>query len=301
LLSGEYFVLDGAKALALPTRLGQSLSIQKKNTPNVLQWTSFDQDKSIWFEGTFNLPTLELLNSSDLATGQRLQEILQAVKKSNPIFCTNYTGLKVTTKLTFPKNWGLGTSSTLLHLLGQWAGIDPYQLLFDTMGGSGYDIACADAKGPILYTKKNNQNILVETLSFDPSFKDQIYFIYLDKKQNSREGIQRYRSKIKTNTTLIDDFSTLTTQFIQADSLSVFEDLIQKHEANVAACLELQQVQELYFSDYWGRVKSLGAWGGDFVLATSNKSISETKDYFNSKGLEVFIKYEDLILEYEVV
>ena len=59
----------------------------------------------------------------------------------------------------------------------------------------------------------------------------------------------------------------------------------------------MKKVQSIYFSDYWGLVKSLGAWGGDFVLATSNRNFTETKKYFNEKGFNVFLKYEDLILE----
>ena len=33
-------------------------------------------------------------------------------------------GFKVTTKLDFPKNWGLGTSSTLINNIAQWAQVD---------------------------------------------------------------------------------------------------------------------------------------------------------------------------------
>ena len=43
LLSGEYLVLDGALSLALPTKVGQSLSVQY--TPSfspTLTWKSFD-------------------------------------------------------------------------------------------------------------------------------------------------------------------------------------------------------------------------------------------------------------------
>ncbi len=51
------------------------------------------------------------------------------------------------------------------------------------------------------------------------------------------------------------------------------------------------------FSDYWGEVKSLGAWGGDFVLVTSKKPIEETREYFLNKGNDVFIPYAELIIE----
>jgi len=42
-------------------------------------------------------------------------------------------------------------------------------------------------------------------------------------------------------------------------------------------------------------VKSLGAWGGDFVLVTSNRPEEETRNYFNEKGLEVFLRYDEII------
>ncbi len=35
------------------------------------------------------------------------------------------------------------------------------------------------------------------------------------------------------------------------------------------------------FLDYFGQTKSLGAWGGDFILATGNK---DTPKYFKNKG-----------------
>ena len=51
LITGEYVVLDGAKALALPTKFGQSLIIEPSDN-NEIYWKSHDHDKSIWFEDT---------------------------------------------------------------------------------------------------------------------------------------------------------------------------------------------------------------------------------------------------------
>ena len=33
----------------------------------------------------------------------------------------------------------------------------------------------------------------------------------------------------------------------------------------------MKRIKENAFSDYFGQVKSLGAWGGDFVLVTGNE------------------------------
>ena len=64
----------------------------------------------------------------------------------------------------------------------------------NTFDGSGYDIACAQHKSPILYTRKD-MNPIVEEVNFNPKFKEQLYFVYLNKKQNSREGIQQVEWK----------------------------------------------------------------------------------------------------------
>ena len=44
LLTAEYFVMDGATALALPTRFGQQLSAKDADKAGILQWQSFDSD-----------------------------------------------------------------------------------------------------------------------------------------------------------------------------------------------------------------------------------------------------------------
>ena len=45
----------------------------------------------------------------------RLVQILNAAKQLNPDFLNDNKGFKISTHLTFPKNWGLGTSSTLIN------------------------------------------------------------------------------------------------------------------------------------------------------------------------------------------
>ena len=49
LITGEYFVLNGALSLALPTVYGQYLEINK-NDSNIINWTSYNYDKEIWFK-----------------------------------------------------------------------------------------------------------------------------------------------------------------------------------------------------------------------------------------------------------
>ena len=299
LLTGEYFVLDGAKALAVPTTCGQNLTVESIQEPQLI-WNSFTNTGECWLEIIFDLPKLRLVSATFETNNdggkdviaEKLKEILLEVKKLNPSFLNSGEGALVKTKLTFPKNWGLGTSSTLINNLANWAKLNPYELLENTFGGSGYDIACAHCNTPILYTR-NGIKPIVEKVNFNPIFKDQLYFVYLNKKQNSREGIQRFKTLKGNLTSELIQISELTDAFIKCDNLNNFEKLMVEHEQIVSKTIQLKTVQELLFADYFGQTKSLGAWGGDFILATGNE---DTPDYFKQKGFETVIPYQDLIL-----
>lgn len=298
LLTGEYFVLDGALALALPTKLGQSLQVVKNHSGEI-SWKSYDADGSVWFEDAFELNSMGFAQKNKTgvasAPSQRMLQLFQAIEKQKPVFFEQFQGLQVETRLEFPREWGLGSSSTLIANLATWAGIDPFQLLRDTFGGSGYDIACANANGPIVYQLQHGQPFF-RPENFHPAFAKQLYFIYLGKKQDSREGIARYREKVRNQPELVARMSSLTSQLLACETLIELEDLIRRHEAIVASTLNLPRAKDLYFADFWGEVKSLGAWGGDFVLATSDRPAEETKFYFNEKGFAVVLPYDTIIL-----
>ena len=229
LITGEYFVLDGAKSLAVPTKYGQDLSIESIQEPQLI-WQSFSDNGECWLEAIFDLPKLRLANATFDANedggkdtiAENLNKILKETRKLNPAFLNSEKGFLVKTKLDFPKNWGLGSSSTLINNIANWAKENPYKLLENTFGGSGYDIACAQHNSPILFTK-NNSEIVVEEVNFNPTFRDQLYFVHLNKKQNSREGIERY-NKMKGNlTSEIKQISELSEAFISCKKLSDFE------------------------------------------------------------------------------
>ncbi len=299
LLTGEYFVLDGAKALAVPTTCGQDLIVESINEPKLI-WNSFTNEGECWFEAIFDLPKLRLTSATFDADedggkdtiAENLKRILLETQKLNPSFLNSEKGFLVKTNLTFPKNWGLGTSSTLINNIANWAKINPYKLLSETFGGSGYDIACAQHNSPILFTK-HHLEIDVQEVNFNPTFKNQLYFVYLNKKQNSREGIERYK-KLKGNlTSEIAQISQLSVAFLTCKNLPDFEKLIIAHEQIVSKSIQLKPIQEQLFSDYFGQTKSLGAWGGDFILATGNE---DTSNYFNQKGFKTVIPFQKMVL-----
>jgi len=78
-----------------------------------------------------------------------------------------------------------------------------------------------------------------------------------------------------------------------ATTVHSFANALQLHENELSAILELLTVQEALFSDFDGVVKSLGAWGGDFVLAIA---LEDPTAYFLSKGYSTVIPYKEMIL-----
>jgi mevalonate kinase len=311
LLTAEYAVLDGATALALPTKMGQSLDIKPSET-NELAWTSFDADGKEWFSATFDFDTFKCKKTSNFDVAMMLEKVFAAavhlkydnsVAKNRGIRPPQYLApFSAETRLTFPREWGLGTSSTLIANIAQVFHINPYALLAATFGGSGYDIACATADSPILF-KLDNGVATSEKAAFAPIFSESLYFIYLGHKQNSREGIERYKNKKiespnaqNTEGGYLREMSDLTTAFLTATDLKIFEKLIVQHENIIASLIDLPRAKTLYFANYWGEIKSLGAWGGDFVLATSDKNAIETKKYFTEKGFDTILTYSEMVL-----
>lgn len=295
LLSGEYFVLDGAKALALPTATGQSMKVHysQSYTPK-LTWKSYDVFGNLWLEAIFEFWHFNCIGGKASWATDDLQKLLRQARKQNPHFLRDDVDIHVETRLGFPLKWGLGSSSSLIYNIAQWAYISPFELAFNTFGGSGYDIACAQSNGPIIY-RLQNDGPRWETVNFDPPFKDSLYFVYLGKKQNSRDAIKHYRQKGSVRPETVMSISILTDELIESRDQKEFEFLLKAHEDLIVRDLKLVRAKDLYFSDYWGEVKSLGAWGGDFVLVTSNRSSQDTRDYFTNKGFDTFIPYRDFI------
>lgn len=293
LITAEYLVLDGAKALALPTKFGQNLIVED-GTKQLITWLSYDADGSIWFED--NIPFSEIIhptNSETETVKTTLITILHEAYLLNPGLISNSNGYQITTQLTFPKKWGLGTSSTLINNIAQWLQIDAFKLLNTSFGGSGYDIACAQNDSPILYHLDNGEPI-VEKVTFEPNFTTNLYFVYLNKKQSSKSSIAQYRknkaSHLDENSSIINK---ITNDTLNADSITSFAKAIVKHEQEMSRIIETEPVKEALFSDFEGEIKSLGAWGGDFILVAAETNPSA---YFESKGYSTILTYEEMIL-----
>ena len=94
LLSGEYAVLDGATALAVPTRLGQWLHVEASGTDG-MEWESQNPDGSAWFKTRFQEDDFthpEPLTTFPTGIRERLLYMLRAAVTLNPEFAKRLIG-----------------------------------------------------------------------------------------------------------------------------------------------------------------------------------------------------------------
>lgn len=292
MITGEYLVLDGAKAIAFPTTFGQDLIVEESDSEGII-WKSFDANGSLWVDAQISFEQIQNnSSSSENPVETQLVKILFEACKLRPDFLENKTGFKIETNLTFPREWGLGTSSTLINNIANWLNINPYKLLENTFTGSGYDIASAQSNTPVLYQLKEGKP-LSHNIDFRPPFLANLFFVYLNQKQNSKAAIANYYAKQPKIGSAIEMINEITTQILEARELSTFAHLLERHEAIISNLLEIPTVKESLFSDFKGVIKSLGAWGGDFVLVVSEDNPTE---YFKQKGFDVVIPYKEMIL-----
>lgn len=289
ILSGEYLVLHGAKALALPLQLGQNLTVTEGSDSGILHWKALHKGE-IWFECELSPADFTVIKSSDPEKASTLSLVFRTIREMNPEFHPQ-AGTNMETTLDADPAWGFGSSSTLISLLSQWAGVDPFKLNETLFGGSGFDIACATAAGPILYTIGRPAH----PVKLAYPFAKQLLFIYSGKKKKTLPEVSAFLQNTLPQEFLIKKISAISDQFALCQDQSTFDKLIQEHEALVGELLDQQPVKEKLFDDFKGQVKSLGAWGGDYYLASCTESVGESKKYFENKGLSVIFSWTELI------
>jgi mevalonate kinase len=291
LLSGEYTILDGSLSIALPTKRGQVLHY-KEVDHDILHWRSLNIKGETWFEAHFKGDELTIVDSYDDRIAETLKEILLAAAGLSNT--ANRLKGEVTTALEFPTDWGLGSSSTLLCCVAQCFSIDPMQLHFKVSNGSGYDVACGMTDSAITYQLSDGL-AQVNQIQWKPAFSASLFFVYLNTKQKSSSEVNKYQDRKSSIdlVVIVEEISALTRTMMNTTSLDVFNEAIVKHEEIMSAVLGYPTAKQLYFSDYKGAVKSLGAWGGDFILATGG---TQDRVYFADKGFSVIHEFESLIL-----
>jgi len=292
MLCSEYAVLQGATVLALPTKKGQSLQVEKldNRAPAILHWQSFDIDGSCWYSAEIALPHFYIIESTDASVSIQLIRFLMTARAMNQSFLNEGSSYKVETRLEFGREEGLGSSSTLTYNISQWAEVDAYKLHFNAFKGSGFDIAVAEAGQPILY-QVNHHIPTIETFHWEKPFNDLLYFVHLNKKQSSLNEIESFSKKPQFNTRQLEELTRVAKLLSHTKDYFEFCLLLEIAEEEVASAIGRSTIKQQLFQDYKGTIKSLGAWGGDYILATGEDTIA----YFTERGYTHIVSFNDMI------
>ena len=291
LLTGEYLVLHGARAIALPLNVGQQMEVSQMENSSTVLWQAWFRDK-IWFECVLSPDDFSVLETSDSERADILARLFQTIQKLNHEFVFP-VGKKFETMLESNPEWGFGSSSTLVSLLAQYANVDPFVLNEMVFGGSGFDIACSTADGPIFYKR----NRAAEPVSLNYPFASQLFLVYSGVKKGTAQEVSIFLKEKVVSEQQIADISVLSEEIARCSDQSEFNRLLQIHEKLIGRMIGQIPVKDKFFPDFNGAIKSLGAWGGDFWLVSTEMPFLVIREYFKNKGFDPVFKWSDLILK----
>ncbi len=307
LITGEYLILHGAGGLALPVQMGQTLEFINNND-RLLSWTTMVGDER-WFEAVFSGSGYRIKTASDMEKARFLRQILvnaSSLSACPPVFGT------VESTVGFDMGWGLGSSSSLISNVAYMFDIDPFALHFSVSEGSGYDIACARSDAPLIYRLEfhNERNLPEETTAgypgsfpepvyrpvvFNPPFGENLFFAYTGKKQDSAASVKKYLSAPKPGDRNLKRVSQISEEIISITDIEHFNELLKEHDSILSDLLGEIPVNDSIFKGLPGYFKSLGAWGGDFVLITWKDDAVELYSLLKQKGMDVVFPYDKII------
>ncbi|TVQ91287.1 MAG: hypothetical protein EA393_04760 [Bacteroidetes bacterium] len=290
ILMGEYAVLHGADAVCLPLKTGQLLKVNEDNSTRIKwKWTWNEQ-----ILADFILDT-ETLQITENPTGKPdwAVKLIKLIRQSNPDFLRN-KGCSLHFENYFPPQWGLGSSSATISSLCRLAGVNAYPVNEKLMGGSGADIACTTAKSWFLYRKKLP---LPQTwhIPFEYPFLNNTFFIYSGQKKDTaghlKEMSTKKNSKMNADWLKINEY---VYRFLAPKETSDLLEIIEHHELFISGKIGIEPVAN-QFSDFQGGIKSLGAWGGDFLMAVSMQPAAAVRKYFIDKGFTDIFLWKDFV------
>jgi len=289
LLTGEYLVVAGAIALALPIRFGQTLHAEYGDHQSI-SWISMENGVS-WFTCEMDPVSLTIKSASDHTIARRLKEILSAARLINPGFLKE-DGISITMSANYPLKWGLGSSSTLIALIAEWAHVDKYILFRMVSRGSGYDIACTDRDSMFFYRLKDGKINITDARPGN-ALINHACFAYSGKKQATAEELSAFLSETTFTDANIERISELSCMICNTDDPLLLCSRIDEHEEILGRILRKEPVSK-HFQDFPGSIKSLGAWGGDFAMFVSEIGNEFIKTWLKQNGFSVVFCYEEL-------
>lgn len=286
LLCGEYAVLGGVEALALPVKTGQWLKVWEVPTAgnSKIIWQGVDHTGKAWFDCRIDTEIMHVSESTDEEIAKTLVQLLRYIEKNRKEFFLHKT-IRIETTAEFDRSWGLGTSSTLVNTLASWTGVDPFELQRTVFGGSGYDVAVAVAGKPLLYWLEGDQPNW-EPWHLDAQLTANWFLAFPGNKQNSRSSMAELKPRLdemKIDPMILQQLNACVNAIKNPRSIPLLEAMLEMYQALLAQYLEIPKAyDDLKIQPIQGGLcKWLGAWGGDMLLV-NQKVLSEYSETFAS-------------------
>ncbi len=289
LISGEYLVLAGAEALVLPLNKGQWLHASARRSPG-LYWTWRYQNETR-FEAQYHPESFQIVKASDLERAQYIQRLLREASRLTPV-AEKLKYCHISTETEFHPLWGMGSSSTLTVNLSRLLDIQPFDLHQAISKGSGFDVAAAMANQPFIY-RKTEKNRYIAPKTLPQLFYDHAFFVWMKKKTRSEKAIQSFKFSRKKLKMPIKYINEITAQYTEVETVKELSRITSEHEEFMSEVLKTPSPAN-QFSDYPYGIKSLGAWGGDFIMAIHPGEKKEVEKYFNHKGYPLVFQAKEL-------
>ena len=294
MIAGEYLVVSGAKAIAVPLNVGQKLAVSfNADGPHEVLWKTYEGESQIL---EYNFPIEDIRQMQYKPEGERgfVLKVLRGATRINKAFLAEKGLYIVETSFDAGLKPGLGQSSSLISNVAWWADVDVYRLNRFVSKGSGYDVAAARASGPISYIK-NCPEPEISMVELPEQVLNKIFLVHLNKKESSEKSISLYLKMLLTRKKDVPGLNSIIDDLLAAKTVDAFGDAMERHDRLLSKVLRKKHVKQLLFSDFKGYIKSSGAWGGDYVLALTEDDEKAVKEYFSEKGYKSVVKFSEMI------
>lgn len=292
LLTGEYAVLLGASALVVPINLRQSLNLLE-NKSEIISWISMYNNK-VFFKSELKTLDLDPFKPSFSSRERFIISLLKAARSLNPTFL-NGNGYSIITNLEANPEWGFGSSAQLTVNIARLSKIAPWHLHKAVSKGSGADVICAEMEHSILFSTEGT-TYSANPVDFNPPFLKDLILIYTGHKQDTATGVENFLSKTSINNPIIGKIDSLTREATKAMDKKEFIEIIEMHERTLSELLNIDITSNIWFNGFPGLLKSLGTWGGDYIMAIPYGDPEEAIRWLKRKTNHPIFRLSDLIL-----
>ena len=298
LLAGEYTVLLGLEALAVPVKQGQWLEFfafsTPENQPRILYFKAIDSEGLTWIENRYDLEEQVWLEP----TTPELEPFSKVLTKVPDEFWEENRSYRLETRLEFGRETGLGSSSTFIALMAECFRLDPQKLQEEIFKGSGYDVAIACLGKPITFWR-NEQGAHYRSWNIQPKLTEDWRVVFLGEKVDSRKSasaILETLANMLSEPFYKQQFERVLNIVRDADNTQSIEAALEMYQLLLAQLLDMNTpYKEFNLTPVkQGLCKWLGAWGGDMILV-NNTLFEKELDFFSdfeSVRWNELVKYE---------